>query len=118
MDGDWTVYFGQGRVIARTSHLLSSYISFPADPGWRNAGGFSFELRRFGAGGILSNKVMAAHLAIPAYPLVLVAGLILTWRIRGWLRIKAPGVCSNCGYDLRATPERCPECGAERPHAV
>jgi len=44
-----------------------------------------------------------------AWPLV---GLWL-WHRQNRIHRRAANVCRRCGYDLRATPRRCPECGTE-----
>jgi hypothetical protein len=49
-----------------------------------------------------------------AYPTLLFALAPLAW-LRRFARQRAAkraGHCQGCGYDLRASPQRCPECGA------
>ena len=83
LDPVWTVIARGGRVVASRHSLLSSYYSEPERPGWLNAGGFSFEKRRFpGKGGLVSGKVMAQHIAVPTYPLIVIPAIWLAWGIR------------------------------------
>jgi hypothetical protein len=51
---------------------------------------------------------------VPYYFLAIVTGLSPAVQARRWLRHRRRvrlRLCPSCGYDLRATPGRCPECG-------
>jgi hypothetical protein len=57
---------------------------------------------------------------IPHWHLVIYSGALpLWWCVRRYLSLPAlqnrrrkRGLCAGCGYDLRASPDQCPECGA------
>ncbi len=53
--------------------------------------------------------LLLISLVLPLRPLVLRVvrqATLARWRT-------SRGLCAHCGYDLRATPDRCPECGYE-----
>lgn len=62
--------------------------------------------------------VLGRRWVIPYWAVVIPAGIgIIMWVRRAILRHRErrrllAGLCIRCGYDLRASKERCPECGA------
>ena len=56
---------------------------------------------------------------IPFYALTATLILPLLWARRCRQRLlRLRGFCNCCGYDLRATPDRCPECGTIPPKKI
>jgi hypothetical protein len=68
-----------------------------------------------------ANPVAADSVArVVVFPFWFLAGLLAIWPVRRAVREtrevrelkrQSRGLCPKCGYDLRATPQRCPECG-------
>jgi hypothetical protein len=71
---------------------------------WRTLG-FKYENDRFppGVGRHL-------HVGVPYWPFMLATGVLPFRWTKTHLR-RRRGLCLNCGYDLRASKDRCPECG-------
>ena len=98
-----------GSLSAGVSHHapVRSWIEFQNDYGPANYNPFAHQL---GFGVIWSGGYYT--LFVPWWFSGAAAMLLGACAARRLMRRTGPaGVCRRCGYDLRATPDRCPECG-------
>ena len=66
------------------------------------------------SGSTLGAGFATTHVAAPFWALALATAVVPVLRILRRVlrrRLQRRGLCPSCGYDLRASPERCPECG-------
>jgi hypothetical protein len=76
--------------------------------------GFYLKYRAYSGVGTSGWLEVGPYLAWPSWLQAAVLAIAPILWLRRQQRLAArprPGCCLNCGYDLRATPERCPECG-------
>ena len=75
---------------------------------WNAEGfGFYFHGRRYPSGNTFTLGFPAGLIVV----LTTIMPLVAFRRIRKARALVSRPICVSCGYDLRATPDRCPECG-------
>jgi hypothetical protein len=65
----------------------------------------------FMASDFAATKNIAGVIYMAIFDAAIVAAVVYRWRLKRRLARLLSGKCIECGYDLRATPDRCPECG-------
>jgi hypothetical protein len=117
----WVRYTGRAPFIPPGERF--QYLARPADlmeptfRSWLRPPSWDFVGFAFGRVDYPGDRDYFAQAAVPHWALALAAG---AWP--GWRGLKRSGrrartrrqCCVACGYDLRATPGRCPECGTAR----
>jgi len=72
----------------------------------------------FGYDSVQQNFMAEVRVAIPFWVLMLICGILPALQVSfalGRGRRRRLGLCLTCGYDLRASKDRCPECGTAIP---
>ena len=72
--------------------------------------GFGFEYVATGGGPYGMQTLSVPYWFLVALTMLAPLAWLMRWRRRRHRR--RTGLCPVCGYDLRASPDRCPECGA------
>ena len=102
----WGLPSGQSRVAFRESFEDSG----SSLPGSGDASGFHMQ-RIVLAGPQLTLPYWLILIVTSVVPIVWGCRAVRIHRFNRLARLYLGQICPRCGYDLRATPDRCPECG-------
>ena len=99
--------------------LRPGYRKWPVGPGAGNTIPANWSFAGFEARGSTMSHVSGGTLRVPYWAVVACTAVVAALACRSAMIRRRPlpanQICSACGYDLRATPGRCPECGAVPP---